>query len=119
MQTYCALSIVAPAGQKILKGLKTLEVRRWRPEQLPLKNLVIVENQHFLHQEGEEEMGQAIAIVDVREVHAWTEDEIEPAQASYWEAGYWAWTLENIRPIATIQPQIAKRKIYLIEMDHP
>lgn len=41
---YLALSIVAPSGQRIAQGLKILEVRSWRPDQLPLKDLVIVEN---------------------------------------------------------------------------
>ena len=54
---YLALSIVAPSGQRIAQGLKTLEVRSWRPDQFPLKDLVIVENQTYLNNEGDEELG--------------------------------------------------------------
>lgn len=35
---FSALSIVAPSGQRIAQGMKTLEVRSWQPEQLPLKD---------------------------------------------------------------------------------
>ena len=41
-QPYIALSIVAPNGTRIAQGRKTLEVRAWQPEQLPLKDIVIV-----------------------------------------------------------------------------
>jgi hypothetical protein len=44
LKQYQALSIVAPNGGRIAQGLKTLEIRSWQPEYLPLKNLVIVEN---------------------------------------------------------------------------
>lgn len=119
MKMYSALSIVAPAGRLIANGSKTLEIRSWRPEVLPLKDLVIVENHQFLMHEGEEGEGNAVAFADVTGVHAWGEDEIEPAEAAYWAEGYWAWELENIRPIEPPKPVPAKRKIYLIELDHP
>lgn len=41
---YRALSVVAPAGGWIREGRKTVEVRRWIPDVLPLLDLVIVEN---------------------------------------------------------------------------
>ena len=40
---YPALSIVAPMGRQISQGNKTLGIRSWRPEQWPLKDLIIVE----------------------------------------------------------------------------
>ncbi|WP_180059550.1 ASCH domain-containing protein [Acinetobacter sp. YH12128] len=116
---YSALSIVAPSGSNIVCGLKTLEIRSWQPEHLPLKDLVIVENQRYLHESGDEDTGRAVAMVDVYDVHAWTETEVEQAQATYWAAGYWAWRLENIRMIDWDIPVPAKRDIYLIEIDHP
>ena len=115
---YPALSIVAPMGQYIAQGKKTLEIRSWRPTHLPLKNLLIVENQHYLTQEGDEELGYAVAMVDVESIHSWREDEFDSAMASYWEEGYWAWVLTNVRPIHISMPVIAKRKIYFIEIDH-
>lgn len=84
---YQALSIVAPSGEYIVQGVKTLEIRSWRPEQLPLKNLLIVENTHYLNRHGDEEEGRAIAFVDIQSVHAWKNTEIESAKASYWEDG--------------------------------
>lgn len=58
LKTYSALSIVAPSGTKIAQGLKTLEIRSWTPKQLPLRDLVIVENTQFLTAEYTEEMGE-------------------------------------------------------------
>lgn len=58
---YPAISIVAPSGSYIAEGIKTLEIRSWRPNELPLKDLVIVENAHDLNQDGDEELGRAVA----------------------------------------------------------
>lgn len=115
---FSALSIVAPSGQRIAQGMKTLEVRSWQPEQLPLKNLLIVENKFFLNHDADEELGVAVALVDVESVHVWQPNEVEAACASYWAEGYFAWQLSNIRPIKDKIEVPAKRKIYLIEMDH-
>ncbi|PWB17591.1 ASCH domain-containing protein [Acinetobacter sp. AM] len=114
---YQALSIVAPSGEYIAQGVKTLEIRSWRPEQLPLKNLIIVENTHYLNQCGDEEEGRAVAWVDITSVHAWKNTEIESAKASYWQEGYWAWVIENVRPIHPPVKTIARRKIYWVELE--
>jgi len=65
MQQFLALSVVAPNGTRIAQGVKTLEVRSWVPTELPLKDLLIVENQNFLINDGDEEEGIAVALVDV------------------------------------------------------
>jgi hypothetical protein len=115
---FSALSIVAPSGQRIAQGMKTLEVRSWQPEHLPLKDLLIVENKTFLNHAGAEELGVAVALVDVESVHIWQPHEVEAACASDWAVGYFAWQLSNVRPIKNQVEVPAKRKIYLIEMDH-
>lgn len=117
MQQYLALSIVAPSGQHIVSGQKTLEIRSWQPDYLPLKNLIIVENQYYLTQENDEEQGLAIAIVDIESVHPWTQDEFVAAMASYWAEGYWAWQISNVRPIYPAIPALAKRKLYSLELN--
>lgn len=58
---FQALSIVAPNAMRIVQGMKTLEVRSWQPDQLPLKDLLIVENQHYLKHAADEESGVAVA----------------------------------------------------------
>lgn len=65
LKQYTALSVVAPNAGRIVQGQKTLEVRSWHPEALPLKDVVIVENQNFLLQDGDEEAGLAVALVDI------------------------------------------------------
>ncbi|MDN5512508.1 ASCH domain-containing protein [Acinetobacter sp.] len=117
-RNFAALSIVTPAGQRIAQGQKRLEIRSWQPEQLPLKDLVIVENKNYLSKAGDGEAGMAVAIVDIESVHPWPKDEIEAASATYWAAGYWAWEISNVRPIDPPIAVQAKRKIYFIEMDH-
>jgi len=51
---------------------------------------VIVENQNFLLQDGDEKAGLAVALVDIEAVHAWRVDEVEAACISYWAEGYFA-----------------------------
>ncbi|ENX40572.1 hypothetical protein F888_00042 [Acinetobacter courvalinii] len=55
LKQYTALSVFAPNAGRIAQGQKTLEVRSWHPEALPIKDVVIVENQNFLLQDGDEE----------------------------------------------------------------
>ena len=38
---------------------------------LPLKDLMIVENQHFLLNDEDEDVGFAVALVDIESVHPW------------------------------------------------
>ena len=62
-------SIVAPNARCIAKAMKTLELSSWQPEQLPVKDLLIVENKNFLnHPEAEEQEG-VLALIDVDSVH--------------------------------------------------
>ena len=109
---YLALSIVAPHGENIAKGIKTLEVRSWKPEQLPLKNVVIVQNYRYLSQQDDQDVGQVMAMVDFGDVHEWREDEVIAACASHW-----AWTIQNVRPIHSIERVAAKRKIYTLRLN--
>ncbi|WP_343568584.1 ASCH domain-containing protein [Acinetobacter sp.] len=119
MQQFLALSVVAPNGTHIAQGVKTLEVRSWVPTELPLKDLLIVENQNFLINDGDEEEGIAIALVDVVSIHVWQNDEIEPACATSWSEGYFAWVLSNVRPVKQQLGVQAKRKIYQVTLDFP
>ena len=116
LKQYTALSIVAPNAERIAKKIKTLEVRSWQPEMLPLKDLMIVENQNFLLNDGDEDVGFAVALVDIESVHPWQSDEVDAAGATYWAEGYLAWLISNIRPVAQPLHTIAKRKLYRIEL---
>jgi len=111
-----ALSIVSPHGSNIASGKKTLEIRSWRPESLPIRDLLIVENLNFLsaHNPVDPE-GRAVAIVDVEEIHEWHPSEVKEACSSGWEPGYWAWCLSNVRSIASSELVSAKRKLYEID----
>lgn len=114
-----ALSIVAPHGSNIAAGKKTLEVRSWRPESLPIRDLLIVENANFLSADSPVDPdGTAVAIVDVEEVHEWQPSEVEAACSSGWVPGYWAWSLSNVRPVTNGATLPAKRKLYEVELVH-
>lgn len=54
---------------------------------------------------------------DISSVHAWQKSEIEQAKANYREDDYWAWVIENVRPIHPPVDIAARRKIYWIELD--
>ncbi|WP_417839961.1 ASCH domain-containing protein [Tritonibacter scottomollicae] len=115
-----ALSIVAPGGARIASGEKTLEVRRWAPDLHPNENLLIIENSRFLHNDGEEvEDGKAVAFVRVATVRPFQSADIAAACASYYENGWLAWELTNIRPISYSQPVLAARGIYEVSVDLP
>ena len=112
-----ALSIVAPQGTNIALGRKTLEVRSWKPEHLPLRNLLIVENDTFLLEEGQfDPKGTAVALVDVEEVHEWQPTELQAACSNSWSPGYWAWSLSNVRPMSGAIQVAAHRKLYEVQV---
>ena len=118
MPRYLALSIVAPHGRNIAIGRKTLEVRSWRPPRLPLTDLVIVENDVFLLEDGQTDPGgRAVALVDVTLVEPWQPADLAAACATRWEAGYHAWHLRNVRPLAYDRPVLAARKLYEVDLD--
>jgi hypothetical protein len=83
---------------------------------LPLKDLMIVENQHFLLNDGDEDVGFAVALVDIESVHPWLAQEIDAACATDWADGYFAWVISNVRPLKQPIEAIAKRKLYRIEL---
>jgi len=115
---YQALSVVNPAGTRISEGRKSIEVRKWSPDILPLKNLVIVQNEQRLSSNGlmEDPDGLALVLVDVVSCTEWTEHLLEKSCGSYWEPGWLAWHLENIRPLNIYSPVPAKLRIYEVEL---
>lgn len=118
VKTFQALSVVAPAGIKIQSGLKRIEVRQWRPDALPLRDLLIVENKIRLSSSGvsEDPNGRAVALVDVMTVTEWKEEELAAATARYWEPGWLAWHLANVRPLKNKETVPAKLRLYEIEL---
>ena len=118
LKTLLALSIVTPNGRNIADGRKTLEVRSWRTEDLPLTDLLIVENGRFLSEQGDsDDDGRLVAVVDIAEIHPWLPTEVEAACASAWAPGYWAWRISNVRPISRPVKVIAARKLYDVPLD--
>lgn len=113
-----ALSIVAPSGLKIVRGLKTLEVRRWSPSLRPDEDLLIVENDLFLRADGEvDQDGRAVAIVRIASVRPFLHTDMAAACANYFEEGWLAWELTNIRQITYSKPVLAARGIYELSVD--
>lgn len=118
MPTYTALSIVAPHGESIAVGRKTLEVRSWQPSQLPVLDLLIVQNAHFLERDEDVDLhGKAVALVDVHEVQEWQPSQVQEACSSGWAPGYYAWRLANVRAISGHLVVAAKRKLYEVEIN--
>ena len=118
MHIYKALSVVAPAGDNIRNGHKTLEIRDWQPVELPLRNLVIIQNHIHLSSNGvqEDPNGEVVAIVDVEAAAPWKEEELQAACASAWEPGWKAWRLSNVRPLHLEERFPARLRIYSVEL---
>lgn len=118
MKPHSALSVLAPAGDLIRSGRKILEIREWSPESLPLRDLVIVQNQIRLSRDGvtDDPDGEVMAIVDVESVEEWKENEMNEACGSGWEAGWMAWRLSNVRPIHVDGRFPARLRVYPIDL---
>ena len=78
---------------------------------------MIVENTHFLNNDGDEEMGKVLALIDIESVHPWLAQEIDAACATDWADGYFAWVISNVRPLKQPIEAIAKRKLYRLELN--
>ncbi|MCE4363488.1 ASCH domain-containing protein [Xanthomonas hortorum] len=99
-------------------GQKTLEVRRWHPDLQTTEDLLIVENGRFLHADGDEDDdGIAVAIVRVKAVRPFILADMKAACASYFEDGWLAWELSDIRPISPVSIRAA-RGIYEVHFLH-
>ena len=105
-----------PSGGRIAAGEKTLEVRRWYPDIDPSEDLLIVENGRFLHQEGDEDAdGIAVAIVRVKAVRPFVLADMQAACGTYFEEGWLAWELTEIRPVTPPVIVRAARGIYEVD----
>jgi hypothetical protein len=112
-----ALSIVRPGGSRIASGEKTLEVRRWKPDLLPSEDLLIVENGRFLRNEGEEDSaGRIVAIVRVAAVRPFTLNDMAAACGNYFEEGWLAWELVDVRALSSTVNVRAAHGIYELEI---
>ncbi len=84
----------------------------------PSEDLLIVENDRFLHGDGDhDENGTPVAIVKVKAVRPFTLADMVTACASYFEDGWLAWELVDMRPIQFDARVVAARGIY--EVDFP
>jgi hypothetical protein len=118
MKSHPALSVVSPAGDLIRSGEKILEIRQWSPDSIPLRDLVIVQNKIRLSSDGvtDDPDGEAIAIVDIESVKEWHESEMDEACASYWEPGWKAWRMSNVRPLFLEGRLPARLRIYSVDL---
>ena len=112
-----ALSVVSPGGSRIAAGIKTIEVRRWRPNLTPSEDLLIVESDRFLHEPGDEDPnGRAVALVKVARVRPFVAEDVTAAMASAFEEGWLAWELADVRPVHSSRPaRAAAQGIYEVE----
>lgn len=107
------ISIVAPNGQRIANGIKTIEVRSWVPDLGSQEDLLIVENKKFLKTDGEvDSEGIAVGIVRVAEVRAFERKDIPGACATCYAEGYYSWDLSCVRKLKNPFPVPAMRGIY-------
>ncbi|MNG63975.1 hypothetical protein D3C79_222110 [compost metagenome] len=119
---FQALSILKPAVNNILNGSKELEIRSWTPPQLPLNNVILVQNEKYLINQDDEDNGLAMAIVDFTSVIPWTKDifvnqEASTTMSKEWKPGYFLWVMKNVRKIEIPVLCRAKKGIYTLDLD--
>ena len=120
---YQALSILKPAVNLIVNGNKTSEIRSWLPSEMPLKNILLVQNDNYLKTEEDEEDGLGMAVVDFVKFSPWTESEALKTNPALtlgrtWKPGYFEWHIENIRKLNTPITCKAKKGIYIVEVSY-
>lgn len=75
-----------------------------------------MENGRFLHNDGDEDdNGIAVAIVRVKAVRPFILADMQAACASYFEDGWLAWELSDIRPVTCPVTIRAARGIYEVD----
>ncbi|MDU2797514.1 MAG: ASCH domain-containing protein [Klebsiella oxytoca] len=119
MKEYLALSIVSPAVDNILSGEKSVGIRSWTPPELPIYDLVLVQNNKYLHDGDVDVNGVALAVVDVSMVSDWTYGDYlrqshDVTLGKDWKKGYYIWKLENIRMVKNKPNVMAQKGIYVI-----
>ena len=94
-----ALSIVSPSVPADCCGREGCRNPALATTRIPFLNLVLVENEIYLTEEGQEDPnGLARAVVDITGVHEWTREEAE-SQGVEWNPDYICWELSNVRHI--------------------
>ncbi len=115
---FQTLSIVAPSGDRIRSGAKTIEVRRWPLDQVPFRDLLIVQNQNYLTEDFPfDPVAHAVAIVDVLSIRPWVLTDLARSCATTFEPGWLAWELSNVRPVDYPAVLPARRRIYQLDLD--
>ncbi|MBM4950863.1 ASCH domain-containing protein [Vibrio parahaemolyticus] len=110
-----ALSVVEPWGTMIANGTKSLEIRSWSPELLPILNVALVQNNTRLTRGDDEDVdGRVVAVVDIVSCEPWKKEDCKHSgcDESEFEEGWLAWKLRNIRKLNNPVNAIAKRKFY-------
>ncbi len=110
-----ALSVIKPWGDLIVSGEKSLEIRSWKPTEVPMLNVALVQNSTRLMKDGEEDIdGQVIAIIDIIACKPWVKSDcnLSGCDESEFEEGWLAWEVANVRPLRKTTQAIAKRKFY-------
>lgn len=97
-----------------------MEVRRWIPRLAAGEDLLIVENGRFLREDGDvDENGLVVAMVKVTAIRPFLPTDIDAACASYFEEGWYAWELSDIRPLSVPVKVLAAREIYEVDFSPP
>ncbi|MCL1028567.1 hypothetical protein [Serratia silvae] len=102
--------------------MKKVEIRSWLPPQIPLVNVILVENYNFIKGNDVDPFGKALAIVDIVGYKKWTLDDFEcqnyeTKQSKRWKDNYFMWELDNIREFKNEVICEAKTGIYTISLD--
>ncbi|EJL6752071.1 hypothetical protein ACIL2V_004740 [Vibrio alginolyticus] len=87
-----ALSVVKPWGTMIADEIKSLEIRGWAPEQLPMLSVALVQNNKRLTKNGDEDVdGEVVAVIDIVSCVPWVKEDCKfsGCDESEFEDGWW------------------------------
>jgi hypothetical protein len=118
-KTYKVLSVVEPWGDFIARGVKTIEVRTEASADVRAgEDLLIVQTKRRLSAgEAPDPEGRAVALVKLKEIRPFVYEDRPFAKTERFEEGWWAWVLEDLRPIKTRPRVLAAREIYEVPLD--
>ncbi|WP_394550019.1 hypothetical protein [Pantoea sp. SGAir0183] len=100
---------------QIANGLKRLEIRKWFPDVRSGEKILLIENENFLMEEGQQAVRKAVAIITLGDIREFKREDVLAACASYYEEGWLAREIKNVQKIENAFSIRAARKLYDVD----
>jgi len=116
-----AVSVIAPLGDFIAQGKKTIDIRDFiAADLLPTQDLLIVQTKKSLTKELPEDLdARGVCLVRVKEMRKFIYADRAEAKTERFDENWYAWVLTDVRPL---NPKIKTRAacgLYQVEIEEP